>query len=139
MHCQPEKRRRPLGCELGRKSTRSREVARGNGLAKKHANTEQKGEQQKGEYQKGNQQKGEYQKGRKVIKKEVHYTVVEESDSDLGEQSDSYLSSYDSAKQSASDLPASIRPLANLMILIKPLFDLFGVILILVAVLTIEL
>ena len=52
---------------------------------------------------------------------------------------DSYLSSYDSAKQSASNSPASIRPLANLMILIKPLFDLFGVILILVAVLTIAL
>ena len=52
---------------------------------------------------------------------------------------DSYLSSYDAAKQSASNLPASIRPLANLMILIKPLFDLFGVILILVAVLTIAL
>ncbi len=52
---------------------------------------------------------------------------------------DSYLSSYDSAKQSASNLPAWIRPLANPIVSVKPLIDLFGVILILVAVLTIAL
>ena len=52
---------------------------------------------------------------------------------------DSYLSSYDAAKQSASNLPAWIRPLANLIVSVKPLIDLFGVILILVAVLTIAL
>ena len=52
---------------------------------------------------------------------------------------DSYLSSYDSAKQSVSNLPAWIRPLANLIVVVKPLIDLFGVMLILVAVLTIAL
>ena len=52
---------------------------------------------------------------------------------------DSYLSSYDAAKQSASNLPAWIRPLANLIVFVKPLIDLFGVMLILVAVLTIAL
>ena len=52
---------------------------------------------------------------------------------------DSYLSSYDSAKQSVSNFPAWIRPLANLIVSVKPLIDLFGVILILVAVLTIAL
>ena len=60
-----------------------------------HAYENQKGEQQKGEYQKGNYQRGDYNKGRKVIKKEVHYTVVEESDSELGEESDNYLSSHE--------------------------------------------
>ena len=52
---------------------------------------------------------------------------------------DSYLYSYDSAKQSVSNFPAWIRPLANLIVSVKPLIDLFGVILILVAVLTIAL
>ena len=43
--------------------------------------------------------KGEYKKGKKVIKREVHYTVVEDSEQDTGEDSDNYQLAYQDQQQ----------------------------------------
>ena len=61
------------------------------------------------ENQKGDSNKGEYKKGRKLIKREVHYTVVDDSELESGEESDNYQLAHQDPKQGRQNTKSASR------------------------------